>query len=332
MLLTGLVLSGGTAVAAAPAPGPVPCQPGLGVGLVETPAGTSDPRAQSYIVDHVAPGATFTRRFQVCNGTAQAQQVQLYAAGAVLADGGFNVLPGATPNELTSWITVTPSVATIKPGERLIATATFAVPARATAGERYAALLAEVASTTRSTGVSLRQRTGVRVYLSVGPGGDPVSDFVVNSLQAVRRPDGTAVVLAAVHNTGLRAVDLRGTLQLSAGPGGLNAGPFAAELGSTLKPGDTAAVTFVLDRAIRGGPWQVAVDMRSGLLARQSASQLTFPDLAGVAPAAPAHQVLPYQNRHALIPLAGAMVALILLLFVLRAKGLLPRPRRLVAA
>ena len=309
------------------------CQPGLGVGLVETPTGTSDPRAQSYIVDHIAPGTNFTRRFQVCNGTAQAQEVRLYAAAAALANGGFNVLPGATPNELTSWITITPSVATIKPGERLIATATFAVPAQAVAGERYAALLAEVSSATHPTGVSLRQRAGVRVYLSVGPGGDPVSDFVVNSLQAVRRADGSALVLATVHNTGLRAVDLRGSLQLSAGPGGLNAGPFAAELGSTVKPGDTTAVTFVLDRAIRGGPWQVAVEMRSGLLLRQATSQLTFPDQAGAALAAPAHQVRPYQNRHALIPLAVGMVVLILvlLLLALRAKGRLSRPRSLLA-
>ena len=49
------------------------------------------------------------------------------------------------------------------------------------------------------------------------------------------------MVLATVHNTGGRALDMNGTLQLPAGPGGLSAGPFPANLGVTLAIGDTGA-------------------------------------------------------------------------------------------
>ena len=335
VLLVGVLLVV-AAVGATPAHAdtlPPGCQPGLGVGLVEIPGGTTDPRAQDYIVDHVAPGTTFTRRFQVCNGTATAIPVQLYAAAAAIADGGFSVLDGHATNELSQWISITPSQATLAPGGRLIATATFAVPRTAVAGERYAALLAELPATPSPTGVRLLQRTGVRVYLDAGPGGDPVSDFAVDSLQAQRRTDGTSTVLAVVHNTGRRAVDLHGSLQLSQGPGGLNAGPFPAQLGTTLKPGDSAPVTFVLDKAITGGPWHAVVDLVSGQLDRKAAAELSFSEVPGAVSApVKAQPLLPYQDRKVLIPIAAGLVLLLVLLLALLASRVISLPRRSVAA
>ena len=58
------------------------------------------------------------------------------------------------------------------------------------------------------------------------PGGAPLSDFTIDSLTAERAPDGRPMILAMVHNTGQRALDMDGTLQLLDGPGGLSAGPF----------------------------------------------------------------------------------------------------------
>ena len=92
-------------------------------------------------------------------------------------------------------------------------------------------------------------RVGIRLYLSVGPGGSPAADFTIDSLTAVRSPDGQPMVLATVHNTGGRALDMSGTLELSDGPGGLSAGPFPATLGTTLGIGDTEPVTIALDEA-----------------------------------------------------------------------------------
>src|SRR5438067_258369 len=85
--------------------------------------------------------------------------------------------------------------------------------------------------------------------IDVSKRGAPKNDFTIDSLQAVRGKDGTPAVLAKVHNTGARALDMRGSLQLSDGPAGLSAGPFDAQLGTTLAPGDTAPVVVPLDKA-----------------------------------------------------------------------------------
>ena len=60
-------------------------------------------------------------------------------------------------------------------------------------------------------------------------------------------------MLANVQNTGGRALDMRGKLELEDGPGGLSAGPFPASLGTTLAPGDTGTVTVMLNAQVPAG-------------------------------------------------------------------------------
>jgi MYXO-CTERM domain-containing protein len=263
---------------AAPAPA---CSKGLGVGLVEVPTSTRDPRAQNYVIDHVAPGAHFSRRFQVCNGTAKPIAVQLYPGAAQIAEGGFRIIEGRAGNELSSWITIDPPQATLQPGQRLLARATFTVPKDAERGERYAVLLAELPPQRNATGVSISSRIGVRVYLDVGPGGAPKSDFVVDSLQAGRDTDGTGLVTAKVHNTGKRALDMTGSLTLKDGPGGVSGGPYPATVGTTLAPGQTEPVLVHIKGSVVSGPWTVRLSLRSGLLERRVEAGLTFPDAPG---------------------------------------------------
>jgi hypothetical protein len=85
-------------------------------------------------------------------------------------------------------------------------------------------------------------------------------------------------VVAEVHNTGGRALDMNGTVNLGAGPGGLSAGPFPATLGVSLGVGGTEPVTIVLDRRVPPGPWDATITLRSGLLERTAKATLTFPD------------------------------------------------------
>ena len=308
------------ALSHAPAPAtaaePTHCAKGLGVGLVDTGA-VKDPRAQVYVIANVSPGATFTRRFQVCNGTGGPITVKLYGGDATIAKGAFSVTEGRTQGDIAQWATVDPPQVSIPDQQRIIATATFHVPANATEGERYGVLLAELPTRPGAGGVGIASRVGVRVYLQVGKGGDPRSDFVVDSLQAVRRADGTPAVLARVRNTGQRALDMRGTLQLSHGPGGLSAGPFGAQVGTTLAPGDSAPVVVPLDKAIRGGPWHAVIDMKSGLLERKAAGDITFPDQAATASPAVKAKALPlYKDKNVVVPIAGGLVGLLLLLLL----------------
>lgn len=315
-----LALLGGLtapAHAAGPPTGAAPCLPGLGIGLVDVPAG-ADPRAQTYLVAHVRPGATLRRRFQVCNGTTTPVTVALYPAAATIGGGAFTVPPGRTGNDLTSWITVDPPTATLAVGQRLLATATLHVPAQAVTGEGYAALLAELPATRSAAGMTVVDRTGLRVYLDVGPGGDPVSDFTIDSLQATRDRSGIAHVLALVHNTGARALDLHGVLDLTGGPGSQNAGPFPARVGTTIAPHGSAPVDITLSAAIRSGPWTATLSLASGALTRQAHGALSFPDRSDSHTlAVPARPGSTGPHRGVLIGLALALLLLVLLLLLL---------------
>jgi hypothetical protein len=307
------------------------CAPGLGIGLLEVPRATlKDPRANSYIVDAVKPGADFTRKIQVCNGTKAPLPVQLYPDSATIADGHFILATGRGTSDLTTWMTVSPASVVVPVGKAVVATVRITVPVDATAGERYGGIVAEAPPVPGSGGVAVGGRVGIRVYLDVSAGGAAKSDFSVDSLQAVRDKDGTPAVLAKVHNTGARALDMRGKLQLTNGPGGLSAGPFDAQLGTTLKPGDTVPVVVPLDKAISGGPWTATIDMKSGLLERKAEAKVTFPDEAGAeSPAVEAKPLALYEDKGVVIPFAAVLVGVVgLLLLGYLARELLKRRRR----
>ena len=98
-------------------------------------------------------------------------------------------------------------------------------------------------------GVTLVNRVGVRMYLSIGPGGAPPSNFVIRSLAAKRSVTGDRLVVARVQNSGQRTLDISGNLTLSKGPGGLRAGPIPVKLGTALAPGESQLVNVRLDES-----------------------------------------------------------------------------------
>ena len=258
---------------------------GLGLRLLDAPSGTAnDPRAQLYIVDHLAPGTVIQRRIEVTNGAASSTPVVLYPAAATISGGSFLGAPGDTPNDLSTWTSVDPGTSTVPSGGNVTATITIAVPANAAPGEQYGVVWAEARSSPINGGsVTQVSRVGIRLYLSIGPGGAPPANFTVDSLTAERTADGRPSVRASVHNTGGRALDMFGTLDLSGGPGGLSAGPFPASLGTTVAIGATESVTIVLDKQIPAGPWDAGITLHSGLLERHAQATITFPD-AGSSP------------------------------------------------
>jgi len=252
---------------------------GIGVQLRDVPTTARlEPRARLYIVDHVAPGSVLNRRIQVSNTTAAKTRVAIYPAAATIAKGTFVGSDGHTRNELSTWTSVRPDTSAIPAGGRQTAVVTIKVPHDAAPGERYAVVWAETRATPPAGGgITQVSRVGIRIYLSVGPGGPPAADFTVASLTAKRSSDGRPMVLATVRNSGGRALDMSGTLRMRNGPGGLNAGPYPANLGVTLAIGDTEPVTIVLDRRLPAGPWHAQVNLRSGLLERSRRATITFP-------------------------------------------------------
>jgi hypothetical protein len=257
----------------------------IGVRLVDVPANTSDdPRARLYIVDHLAPGTVIHRRIEVSNTTATTEHVEMYSAAATIEKGAFLGAAGHARNDLSTWTSVRPRSAEIPAGGSVTAMVTLKVPFDAAPGEQYGAIWAEARSTPGAAGgVTQVNRVGLRIYLSVGPGGPPAGNFSIDSLTAQRSPEGQPMVVATVHNTGGRALDMSGTLQLLDGPGGLQAGPFPASPGTTLAIGDTAPVTIVLDERVPAGPWDALISLHSGLLERSARATVTFP-ATGAAP------------------------------------------------
>lgn len=280
-----------TATAMQPPTGPVPDPAaGVGVRLVDVPVSArDDPRAQLYIVDHVAPGTVIERRIEVSNTSAVPLRVAVYSAAASIAGGSFAGADGHTPNDLSLWTTPAEAVLEIAPGARTLDLVTVAVPADAAPGEQYAVVWAEI-STPGTGGVTLVNRVGIRLYLSVGPGNAPAAAFTVDSLTAVRTPDGAPLVLARVHNTGGRALDLSGALSLTAAPGSLRAGPFPARSGGTLAPGQSGEVSVEVDRQLPAGPWDAALSISSGPLQQEFRARVEFPPAPGAADPVAARQ------------------------------------------
>jgi hypothetical protein len=298
----------------------------VGIRLVEAPTSRqNDPRARDYIIDHLAPGTTINRRVEVNNDTKRTVTVQLYAAAADISGGEFHFGEGHAANDLTRWTTVNPPSLTLAPAAKGQSTVTIAVARDASAGERYGVVWAELpAAVPTGGGISTVNRVGIRMYLSVGPGGEPAVDFAITSMEARRGPDGTPVVAATVRNTGGRAIDLSGELRLAEGPGGLSAGPFAATLGRTLGPGQSEAVLVSLDRAIPNGPWTATIVLRSGTTERTASARITFPGAPGTSTRKVATSHRGGRGRSLVIAGLGLAIALVLLVFFL----VLPARRR----
>lgn len=255
----------------------------VGIRLLDAPTDRADdPRARTYIVDHLEPGATVSRRVEVVNRGAGATDVAVYVGGATIDDGRMQFAAGREGDELTEWATVDRDAVALEAGAAAEVTVTIDVPADAPPGEHYGVVWAEVASAPPQPGqVGAVSRVGVRIYLSVGGDNEPASDFTISTLEARRDDEGRALVEATVDNTGGRALDLTGELTLSDGPGGLSAGPFPTEDATTLGVGQSGVVVVALDDAIPAGQWTADLVVRSGRLEKEASATITIPEAAG---------------------------------------------------
>jgi hypothetical protein len=323
--ITGLLApaaSAGTLLPAVPrsAGAPVTGPGGVGARLLDVPADAVDnSRAREYIVDALAPGTTIHRRLEVSNTTTSAQRVAVYPAAAAISSGSYIGAPARTGDDLSAWTTVTRPSLVIPAGGTAVETVTVAIPSTASPGERYAVVWAAVSSVQGGGTIDLVNRAGIRMYVYVG-GTNPATGFTVTTVTTQRDPQGQPLVLAQVHNTGGRAVDLSGTLTLSAVSGKLTAGPYPAQLGTTVAPGQSEPVRFALADQVGNGPWNATVTLHSGLNQQTFRARITFPR-AGTAPAAPAHPVGGGLSRvmiltgAILVALLAALAALVIITY-----------------
>lgn len=261
---------------------------GISIRLLDAPTDRNDdPRARLYVVDHVAPSSVVEHHVEVVNHTEQPVHVDLYAGAAFVDSSGFGFGDGAGGNELADWTTLAPTGLQLDPEAAGVATVRVDVPAGASEGERYGVIWAETAGQA-TDGVRIVNRVGVRMYLSVGEGGEADTGFEITGLAAGRDDDGRPIVVADVSNTGARALDLGGQVDLEDGPGDTSAGPFPITGLPTLAVGATTSITVPLEPSLPPGPWTARIVLRSGTVERTTEAVVSFPADAGVlAPARP---------------------------------------------
>ena len=320
-----MIVVGAPSALASAAPQAVPPSGGIGIGLVGMPGGSDGgPLARLYVIDRLAPGTSLRRRVEIINSTKASEDVVVYAAAAKIARGGFEFAAGDSQDELSSWTSVSQDLVQLAGGTDAFDTLTIAVPHNATSGESYAVLWAQVSTArTDESGVRLVSRVGVRMYISVGPGGAPISNFAVGPLTAERSRTGQPFIVAEVHNTGHSTLDVSGDLTLSQGPGDLGAGPLAAKVGTDLSPGRSERATVPFGEDIPLGPWRAELVLTNGVVHRSAEATITFPKLAAASTgrAGPSALVL------AAIALVGVLVLTAVGLLASRRRGL--RRRRL---
>ena len=286
-----LMLAAGTlspaAVAAIRAPAGSPAGDSFGVQLVDIPVSEAgDPRALAYIIDYLPVGTVIHRRIKITNEEPKTAHFAVYADAARIANGLFTGETGATPNELTGWISVQHAEVTLRAGASVTDLVTIKVPQVATGGEHYAVIwVQQSALAHEATGIAINEvsRVGIRVYLAVGRGGAPPTKFTITSVTGHRSAAGLPSIVAHADNTGGRAVDLSGSVRLTAGPGGTSAGPFSAR-GVTLAPGQSGNVTFAPPKSLPNGPWQASVSLVSGITTVTATGSVQF---AGIIVAPP---------------------------------------------
>jgi len=307
-----------TARSASPRSASVTGPGGVGVRLLDVPAGAvNNPRAREYVVDNLTPGTTIHRRIEVSNTTRSELRVAIYPAAATISRGSFVGAPAHKADALSTWTTVSRPIMDVPAGGTAVDTITVAIPATASPGERYAVVWAEVRSAKSGGTIELISRAGIRMYVHAG-GTNPATSFTVNTLTGQRNSGGHAVVRALVHNTGGLAVDLTGTLAMSSVKGALTAGPYPAQLGTTLAPGQSEPVWFTLTGQITDGPWNATVTLHSGLSQQVSRAKITFPRNPGTAPPVAARPVgggpgfVTILASAILIAMVAALIALII--------------------
>lgn len=280
-----LLLAAGTLVPAASAsagttPTVMPGPGRFGVRLFDVPVSDlHNPRGLQYIIDFLPSGTVIHRRILVLNEESRRVHLTVYPDAARITDGEFIGDAGQTRSELTSWISVRRASLTLRPHSSTLDMVTIRVPRRATRGEHYGEIwIQQVGHGRTSGGVAVTEvaRVGIRVYLAVGHGGAPPTWFAITSVTGHRSASGQPLLVAHVRNTGGRAVDLSGQARLSAGPGGIMAGPFRGQQIVTLAPGQADNMVFAPGKSLPSGPWLATITLVSGFTTRTAHSTIQF--------------------------------------------------------
>jgi len=154
---------------------------GIGINLINIPKSLSGvAHSDSWIVDRLMPSTITVREAQVTNTTNKAMKVTIYQGAATNKDGNYSIEDDNVTNLLTSWTTVTPSIATIAAHSSQKILITINVPAGVSDSEQAGVIWASTITGT-SGAITQVSRVGIRMI-------DPVGGYV-----STPSPTATAV-------------------------------------------------------------------------------------------------------------------------------------------
>jgi hypothetical protein len=271
LLVCGLVVPAAAAAA--------PPAAGIGVRLL-APAGASlsNPLARSYIVARLSPGDVITRQVEVTNTTAATRQVAVYAAAASAPGGVFRFAPGHVQNDVSSWTQVGTPQLRLDAGSIARELVTIRVPAQAVRGVHDAVVWAETSSPAPTGGgVTLVNRVGIRIYLTIDGSGAASPAFRISALLATRQADGSQLISAHVNNVGKGPLSVSGEVTLGQGDAsGLRAGPFSLAASEPIMPGRSQLVTARVPASVPPGRWRARMLVTSGTVTHTTTATLTL--------------------------------------------------------
>ena len=195
----------------------------------------------------VGPGTQIVDSVDVTNSSAVPAEFLIYATDAIneQATGAFSLLKrDVKPTDLGSWVTTKSDRVTIQPKTKATIPFNLLIPSDATPGDHVAGIVASVLSTGTSKGstVTLEQRVGTRMYLTVS--GERVPGVsvagVTSGFSASLNPfaPGDMTVGYDVRNSGNTRLDVTNTVSI-AGPFGIPLGTFAPKPLTNLLPRQT---------------------------------------------------------------------------------------------
>ena len=256
----------GPAFGAAPSATAADDESGIGIEIVDDDAATSsDLRARSYLIDDITPGGHLERTVRVVNDSREDRRVHVYSGPAEIRDGVFAVDDPSGP-DISEWIVPGKDTLDLRAGESTEMTVAIDLPRDAPEGEFYGAVWAELRSPSPDGSLTIANRVGVRVYLSVGSGDASPPDFTISNLRLDTSAD-TAELRAEVANTGSTAVDLTGAATLTSVGGAMTLGPLPSEM-LTLAPGQAGTAVFRIPNTPTEGTWSTQATLTSGIVSR----------------------------------------------------------------
>ncbi|ROP65639.1 hypothetical protein [Curtobacterium sp. ZW137] len=248
---------------------------GLGIRLLDVPVDQADdPRAREYITQSASPGTVIRRKIRITNATSATKDIRVYATGATIGDGTFDVSSNDR-NELSDWTSLDRTSAAIHNGSSVDVNVSIEIPADAAGGEYYAVIWAEMRASQSKT-VQVVNRVGIRAYIDVSGAGRATTDFTIDHLHSSLDSSDFPLITARVRNIGQLAVDLEGRLSLSEGPGKMSAGPFTGARIVSLAPGQSGTLKFRTSTKLPIGTWNATVEARSGTVTRESSAKLAL--------------------------------------------------------